>query len=191
MNSIKFALLFIMIWVGSRVHCMVDITLSKATVDDLAELAKVHHASWQAEFAQMLSKEVVEKMDYEFCTSFWKHYFETGDPCKETYVAKVKDHIAGFVAIIKYDDLALGYDSEIDKIYVSPEYQGLKIGSRLINYALKILKKEGAEKTIVKVFIKNKGTQQFYEKLGGIYIKDADIPDYHSTIRVRMYAFDL
>ena len=166
---------------------MADITLARATVADVAQIATVHHLTWQAEFAKMLPSEVVKKMSYDFCVSFWKEYFKKGGSGTETYVAKINHQVAGFVAIIKNTK----HESEIDKIYVDPNYQGRGIGSALTTYVFKMLKEQGFEKAIVKVYIKNKKAQAFYEKLGGVLVKEADIVDYHSIIKVKVYEFAL
>ena len=179
------------IFAVAEVRCMADVTISKATVDNIAQIAAVHHSSWQAEFSEILPRNVVEKMTYAFCVAFWKEYFEKNDSKSETYVAKINNHIAGFIALIKSNNPEYASDSEIDKIYVAPEYQGLGIGSLLITYGLKRLQDKGFKRTIVKAFIENTKAQSFYEKLGGTYIKDAEIVDYHSTIKVKVYSFPL
>lgn len=190
MNNIKLGVVFSMIFMGQRIWSMEDILIAKATIEDTPQIASVHHASWQAEFAEQLPCDVVEKMSSEFCVSFWQEYFKRGDVDAETYVAKIGTHVVGFMAIKKHTD-ELDYDCEIDKIYVSPKYQGQTIGSKLTNAVFGILKKEGFKKALVKVFIKNEKAQKFYERLGGVYLKEEDIPDYHSTIRVKEYIFAL
>ncbi len=132
--------------VGAKVWCMTDNSmLSRATVDDSAQIANVHHVAWQAEFAKMLPSDVVNKMSYEFCESFWQEYFKKGDILNETYVAKIGNKVVGFVAFIKKNK----DESEVDKIYVDPNYQGRGIGSVLISYVLKILKERGGKRVIL------------------------------------------
>ncbi len=200
MNSRKLWVVFSMVFIGQTLVSREDakiakagmegILIAQATAEDIPHIASVHHASWQAEFAELLPSEVVEKMSSEFCVSFWREYFKRGDVHAETYVAKIGTHVVGFMAIIKHKD-ELDYDCEIDKIYVSPQYQGRRIGSRLSNAVFDILRKEGCKKALVKVFIKNEKAQRFYERLGGVYIKVEEILDYHSTITVKVYTFAL
>lgn len=187
MNNLLLTIAFI----GTTVDCMAHATISKATINDIAHIAKIHHTAWQAEFSNLLSRAAVEKMNYAFCKSFWKRYFNKENA--QTYIAKIDNHIAGFISIIKNNPSLsdLGADSEIDKIYIAPEYQGQGIGSKLVKYILEILQKKGYKKTIVKTFIKNKKAQQFYEKLGGICIQEKNYYDYHSLVKIKIYMFVL
>ncbi len=74
-------------------------------------------------------------------------------PNTETFVFEDKRHIKGFISIID--------DKYIGALFVAPEYQNNKIGTKLINYVKKIY-----PELSLKVFVKNDNALRFYQRHG-------------------------
>ena len=74
-------------------------------------------------------------------------------PNTETFVYEDKRQIKGFISIID--------DKYVGALFVSPNYQNKKIGTKLINYVKKI-----HPELSLKVFVKNEGALRFYQRIG-------------------------
>lgn len=74
-------------------------------------------------------------------------------PNADSYVYEDKHKIKGFISIVD--------DKHIGALFVAPEYQNQKIGSKLINYVKKIY-----SELSLKVYIKNAKALRFYQNHG-------------------------
>ena len=74
-------------------------------------------------------------------------------PNADSYVYEDKHKIKGFISIID--------DKHIGALFVSPEYQHQKIGSKLIKYV-----KQRYPELSLKVYTKNSGALRFYQRHG-------------------------
>lgn len=74
-------------------------------------------------------------------------------PNADSFVFEDKHKIKGFISIID--------DRHIGAIFVDPDYQNKKIGSKLINYVKKLY-----PELSLHVYIKNKDAIRFYQKHG-------------------------
>ena len=84
-------------------------------------------------------------------------------PNTDTFVFEDKRQIKGFISIID--------DKYVGALFVSPNYQNNKVGTKLINYAKKIY-----PELSLKVFVKNEDALRFYQRLG-FKIIDEQIDD--------------
>lgn len=100
--------------------------------------------------ASIRAHEFIEE-DYwrQMRASVKKYYLPNAD----SYVYEDKHKIKGFISIID--------DKHIGALFIAPEYQRQKIGSKLINYAKKIY-----SELSLKVYTKNVNALKFYQKHG-------------------------
>lgn len=85
------------------------------------------------------------------------------------YLAAVDDALVGYIKMRTEEtlpELAGVRHIEIERIYVSPNYKGLKIGQRLIAHALTIAKQQQFEVLWLGVWEKNENAIAFYKKQG-------------------------
>ena len=84
------------------------------------------------------------------------------------HIAICDKRIVGTFALLIMDNLGhLGAPSAvIEDVAVAPEWQGLGVGKRMMQYALDLASKKGCYKAILSSNLKRKRAHVFYESLG-------------------------
>jgi ribosomal protein S18 acetylase RimI-like enzyme len=89
------------------------------------------------------------------------------DPDYELWIAKVSGEIVGFIDLwIIHDFCHGGKLSYIQNLYVTPKYQGLGIGSQLLQKIIERAKERGALEIHVVTKFDNERAIQLYKKHG-------------------------
>ncbi|MFD1095458.1 GNAT family N-acetyltransferase [Salegentibacter chungangensis] len=101
----------------------------------------------------------VEEHDKEVLGNPKKYIIDTGG---NIFFARDGDKIIGCVALMKMEDGIF----ELTKMAVTPEYQGKKIGQKLMEHCVAYAKKQGWEKLIIYSNRKLKNAVYIYEKYG-------------------------
>ena len=87
-------------------------------------------------------------------------------------VAEFQNEIVGHIA---FSEVSISDDTPnwygLGSVSVKPRYQGLKVGTRLIETGLKLLKKRGAVGCVVL------GEPEYYQRFGFKHMKDVYLPD--------------
>ncbi len=128
------------------------------TTSEIEGRGYVHYTAWQETFAGMVDEAYLRQMSMEQC-------LEIGYRIRESVlIAKDREKVIGFVVYGGYrDEPASGY-GEVYALFVLKEYQGKKIGYRLMQAAIERL---SAYQSIVLWVLKdNHKTIRFYEQYG-------------------------
>ena len=94
---------------------------------------------------------------------------ELSDPNIQYYVSFVNEVPVAFMKLNLFSnlpDLDNNSGIELDKVYILPQYKGMKIGKRLLDLAFDIARKKGKEIFWLSVIDTNKEAIAFYEKIG-------------------------
>jgi len=128
------------------------------TENEINGKAYVHYKSWQETYAGLVSDEYLSATTLEKCEKL-AHRFNDN-----TFVAKIRDKVIGFVNYGEYRGTDLSEHGEVYAIYVLKEYHGAKIGYELMNAAIKI----SADYNKIAVWVLKDNTQaiKFYERYG-------------------------
>lgn len=128
------------------------------TEDDIRGNAYVHYKSWHETYADLIDAEYLNTFTLEKCNKIAYHRKDN------VLVAKDGNTVVGFVGYGKARDEMLSDCGEIYSIYVLQEFQGQKIGYRLMKEALSML----SDYTTVVLWVlkENDRAIRFYEKLG-------------------------
>jgi L-amino acid N-acyltransferase YncA len=138
------------------------VTIRKAGLPDVKQMAKVHVDSWRTTYKGIVSDEYLKSLTYENREKLWE-----GALSQEVYyvwVAEVKGEVIGFVSGGKERTNQYGYDGELYAIYLLSEYQRKGIGNKLVNSLAMNLKESGFTSLLVWVLADNPSVQ-FYESL--------------------------
>ena len=120
--------------------------------------AYVHWKSWQETYTGLIDQTYLDGITLEKCTQMahrWKD---------NILVAKDGEHVVGFVAHGAYRDSSLPNVGEVFAIYVLQEYQGKKVGYRLMQSAIEKL--AAYPQVAVWVLKGNQKAIEFYKKYG-------------------------
>ena len=141
-----------------------DITIRRATENDIKGITKVHVDSWKTTYKGILSDEMIEATTYESREKQWKNIFKQAIGNQYRYVAETLDgEMIGFIdggleRTGKYD-----CDGELYAIYLLKEYQGYKVGKQLFQTLVSEFIKNDIRSVLVWV-ISNNPSRLFYEK---------------------------
>lgn len=140
-------------------------TLRAATVDDLADIARLMAAGWAAAYREILPPDALAaQADVERRAAVVHADWEQGRrflvaaDASGRIVGTVNDHCPARLA---------GFDAEIDGFYVHPEAAGGGIGRALAGAMAREFLARRFSSLAVHTFEKNSGGRGFYEKLGG------------------------
>ena len=142
------------------------------------EIKKVEIIAYQPKYAAHFYKLNVEWLEKYFYVEPYE-YKILGDP--QSYIidkggyiffAEINSKIVGTVALINEKECY-----ELSKMAVSPKYQGLKIGNKLIDYCIEFSKQQGWKKIMLYSNTTLKPAINLYKKVGFKEVKLE--PDVH------------
>ncbi|GIF50051.1 L-amino acid N-acyltransferase YncA [Asanoa ferruginea] len=145
------------------------LTIRPQRLEDAAEVAGVHVRAWQAGYAGIIPKDVLDALDPEAFAARRRQW--QGAKEFETLVAVDGPAIVGFTTVGRYrnqqnrDDL----DPEIGEvlaIYQEPQRLGTGLGRTLMAAGLAELHNRGFRTVRLWVLEDNKRARRFYEKAG-------------------------
>jgi len=122
----------------------------------------------------------VEPHDKEVLSNSKKYIIDNGG---HIFFAKIDQHIAGTVALIKIEKNVF----ELSKMAVSPEFRGKKIGQKLMQYCIDFAQDNNFEKLILYSNRKLENAIYIYKKYGFIEIPvEKESPYLRSNIKMEL-----
>jgi ribosomal protein S18 acetylase RimI-like enzyme len=141
-----------------------------ATLDDAADIARVHVASWRTTYRGMLPDDFLASLSEE-------HYTEP------------KGGIVGFASGGRERAGENTFAGELYAIYVLDSAQRLGHGRELVRAIAGALREMGLPDMIVWVLRDNAAARRFYERLGGIYVRAQPITIGSATLEEVSYGW--
>lgn len=149
---------------------MENIEINQIDIKDIQQLQTIGRQTFTETFAEHNSAENMAKY-LEEAYADEKLSAELNDPYSVFYFAELENQVIGYLKLnfgasqteLK-DDKAL----EIERIYVTKEYHGKKIGQLLYDKAIEVAKEKAAEYVWLGVWEENHKAIQFYKKNGFI-----------------------
>lgn len=159
----------------------------RADVADAQAIAQVHVASWRTTYGGMLPDEFLASLDE---TAYAERWWRTlSDRANRVYVAENADRVIGFASGGRERAGEDGYGGELYAIYVLQEAQGHGHGRRLVQAVVGGLRELGLRDMIVWVLRDNATARRFYERLGGVFIREQPITIGSSVLREVSYGW--
>ena len=128
------------------------------TDDEIDGKAYVHWKSWQETYDGLIDQSYLDGMTLEKCIKMAHRWRDN------ILIAKDGDRVIGFISYGNYRDSSLPNAAEIYAIYLLRDYQGCKIGYRLMNAAMEQL--SNYKQIALWVLHENKQAINFYQKYG-------------------------
>jgi diamine N-acetyltransferase len=147
---------------------MEDVRIIKVTPSDIDQLQQISVKTFTDTFAEYNSE---ENMAYYLDQGFSKEKLaaEIADTNSAFYFAQLNTELIGYLKVNEaaaQTELKDHHALEIERIYVTKEYQGKKIGQLLYNWALKLAEEKKAHYIWLGVWEHNLKAIRFYEKNG-------------------------
>lgn len=140
--------------------------IRKATVDDAESIATIHVRTWQIAYAEIFPAEFLANLSVENRITAWRQ--QLSENTSATFIAEDKGLVTGWVSGGASVDADARGASEVQAIYVLPEYWEAGIGAQLMQAIEAAL--PPSPSTTLWVLRDNSRAIRFYEKLG--YLAD-------------------
>ncbi|MCJ2049888.1 GNAT family N-acetyltransferase [Methylobacterium sp. J-070] len=139
-------------------------SIRRAREADLGGLSKVFDASWREAYRGIIPGVTLERLIAGRDRAWWRGTLRRGRPVA---VVEVSDLVVGYASYGRTRSRALGSESEIDELYLLPEYQGVGLGRRLFRAVRNDLADHGLTRLGVWSLEDNDRAGAFYAGLGG------------------------
>lgn len=144
-----------------------------AEPDDAAAIAKVHVATWRSTYRGVLPDDFLASLSEATYEERWRRTL--GDASNLVYVAESGLGVVGFASGGRERAGEAGFSGELYAIYILEEAQGHGHGRQLVRAVVSGLRELGLPDMIVWVLRENAAARGFYEKLGGVYVRQQPI----------------
>ena len=148
------------------------VELRAATRDDRDAIVAVFLACWRQSYAGILPEAAITAMTDERAAALWSRVLAA--PAGTVLVAERAGTVLGVTRFARATGGLAGDADAGDRVgegvvhslYVSPDAQGLGVGSRLLDAAFESLRADGARSVALWVFAANAPSIAFYEARG-------------------------
>jgi ribosomal protein S18 acetylase RimI-like enzyme len=139
-----------------------------ARVEDAAELARIGTQAFMESFANLYTPQNLEA----FISRVYgeeKQRQEIEDPQGRVWVAEVEGRLAGYIKVgcckLPHAEVS-EEDGEIHRLYLLEEFQGYRLGRRLMEAALDWYQEKQTKRIWLGVWSENFRAQKFYQSFG-------------------------
>ncbi len=137
----------------------------KANVEDSLAIAKVHVASWQKSFAEIVPQQFLANLNVEKREQAFRQRF--GEANYKMFVAEtMQDGVVGFADFGKSREKDFAFEAELYAIYLLKKFQGKGIGENLFRLCQKQMIDDGINSMYL-MALEISPYKSFYEKMGG------------------------
>ncbi|MFB3386940.1 GNAT family N-acetyltransferase [Flavobacterium sp. LAR06] len=147
---------------------MADIEVKRITINELAQLQKIGRQTFQETFSDSNSEENMKSyLENGFSTE--KLTSELNNKDSEFYFATLEDTVIGYLKVNfgeSQTELKDNKALEIERIYVSKEFHGKKVGQLLYDKAIEVARQKNTEYVWLGVWEENLRALSFYRKNG-------------------------
>jgi ribosomal protein S18 acetylase RimI-like enzyme len=143
-----------------------------AQIDDAGAIARVHVSSWRSTYHELLPADFLESLTEAGYTERWQRFI--GEASNRVYVVQDGDDsrdVVGFASGGRERAGETGYTGELYAIYIQEASQRRGHGRELVRAIVGGLRELGLEDMIVWVLRENQPARDFYERLGGVYVR--------------------
>jgi len=144
----------------------VEILIRHGTADDVARIAEVHIASWQAAYRGQLPDEYLQGLSVADRARRWAQFFDEGT-VGHILLAERKGVLLGFSNVgPSRDDGADADMGELYAFYLHPNSWGFGVGRVLHAASVELLAEQGFAAATLWVLATNQRARGFYEHSG-------------------------
>lgn len=158
-----------------------------AEIDDAAAIARVHVATWRSAYRGLLPDDFLDSLSESHYEERWQRTI--ADQGSGVYVAEDGRQVVAFASGGPERAGEDGFSGELYAIYVMREAQGRGHGRALVRAVTKGLREMGLADLIVWVLRDNPSARRFYERLGGVYVREQPITIGSAVLREVSYGW--
>ena len=159
-----------------------------ADLDDAAAIARVHVVSWRSTYRTLLPADFLESLTEAGYTDRWRRFISE----RSSRVFVVEDEsndIVGFASGGRERAGETGYRGELYAIYLLESSQRRGYGRELVRAVVGGLREMGLQDMIIWVLRDNRPARDFYERLGGVFVRAQPITIGSATLEEVSYGW--
>ena len=157
-----------------------------AASDDVDSIARVHIASWTTTYRGLMPDTLLDNLSFERRRYWWQSVL--GEHGQQVLVAEENNQTVGFAYFGEERENDPVYRGELYAIYLLADHQQKGLGRLLVEASARGLLELGMSNMLLWVLSTNPA-RRFYEKLGGIYLKDKSVEIGGATLRESAYGW--
>jgi ribosomal protein S18 acetylase RimI-like enzyme len=158
-----------------------------AVLDDAAEIARVHVATWRSAYRGLLADDFLASLSEAHYTERWRRVI--GDGMSRVFLVEESAGVAGFASGGRERAGETGFAGELYALYVLEEAQRRGHGRELVRAVAGALHELHLPDMIVWVLRDNSPARAFYERLGGTYVRAQPITIGTTTLEEVSYGW--
>jgi GNAT superfamily N-acetyltransferase len=151
--------------------------IRRADIDDAPAIASVHVASWRSTYRTLLPEDFLASLTEGAYADRWRRLID--DKSSLVYVVEDESQagagIVGFASAGRERAGEEGYSGELHAIYILDSFQRRGYGRQLVRSTVAGLREMGFDDMIIWVLRDNRPARDFYERLGGLYVRTQPI----------------
>jgi GNAT superfamily N-acetyltransferase len=145
------------------------------TLADVDTIAKIHVDSWRTTYQRIVPADFLANLSYERRASIWRDSLLSGVSGACLVVAEDEQgNVFGFASGGKERESDQIYTGELYAIYLFQEFQRRGAGRKLVAAVAQHLSQQGHSSMLIWV-LKENPSRAFYEKLGGVFVREKEI----------------
>ncbi|HEX9098452.1 MAG TPA: GNAT family N-acetyltransferase [Candidatus Dormibacteraeota bacterium] len=158
-----------------------------ATISDASAIARVHVSSWRSTYRGLLPDDFLESLSETNYTERWKRVITEGT--SKVVVAEDGADVVGFASGGRERAGEQGFEGELYAIYVLDAAQRRGFGRELVRAMVEGLRERRLTNMIIWVLRDNRPAREFYERLGGVYVRAQPITIGSATLEEVSYGW--
>ena len=147
-------------------------TVRLATPDDADAIERVRTDTWRDAYRGLMPDSLLDGLGYDATRR--RALMSALPPHQFVLVAEDDGAVFGFCIGGRSRPPEERFQGEVYAIYVLPQYHGRGIGRALLEAATKELADRGLDSMIIWVLRENAPSRRFYERMGGLHVRDED-----------------
>lgn len=143
------------------------ISVRQATLDDAESITAIWLEAWRGAYRGIVPDEAIARRTDEAATAYWQEVLPDPVRGRLVLVAELSDRgVVGIAQAGVPEPDEPGYESELWKLYISPDAQRQGVGRALMRAMARRLMQDGISTMCLRAFVGNRAAD-FYTRMGG------------------------
>ncbi|MBZ0217938.1 MAG: GNAT family N-acetyltransferase [Fimbriimonadaceae bacterium] len=143
----------------------IDIFIRPAKLKDAEAIAQAHNDAWRNAYSGIIPGKTLNHMISRRQSDWWCRAIRKNGA--DVLVLLFAGQVAGYASIRRNYQRPMQANSEVCELYLRPEYQGVGLGRRLLDAAIRAAAQKYGKGCIVWALRANEPACEFYRHLGG------------------------
>ncbi|WP_435036996.1 GNAT family N-acetyltransferase [Pseudomonas neuropathica] len=141
-------------------------SIRRATPEDAVQIARIHWASWQSTYRNIIPEAYLARITVESRLAHWERQIASAELDIQVWTNDAGD-VSGWIATgPDRENPGDPNIAEIHALYIAPQHTGKGIGRRLLSHTMAQQKNAGRSRIVLWVLERNESAVIFYRQSG-------------------------